>query len=126
MDERGCIVLRLQKALYGCIESVALWHDNLSATMSELGYEKNKHKGCVFNKRKDGIQCTVALHVDDLLITSVSVPLIDELCDVFCSTTFHKGCNLLREISERILKNKKVLRFADEVFVIYFTHAILA
>ena len=25
-DERGCIVVRLQKALYGCIESAALWH----------------------------------------------------------------------------------------------------
>ena len=80
-DERGCIVVRLQKALYGCIKSAALWHDNLSATMSELGYEKNKHEGCVFNKRKDGIQCTVALHVDDLLITSMSAPLIDELCE---------------------------------------------
>ena len=80
-DERGCIVVRLQKALYGCIESAALWHDNLSATMSELGYEKNKHEECEFNKRKDGIQCTVALHVDDLLITSVSAPLIDELCE---------------------------------------------
>jgi Reverse transcriptase (RNA-dependent DNA polymerase) len=38
-DERGCIVVRLQKALYGCIESAALWHDNLSGTIRELGYE---------------------------------------------------------------------------------------
>ena len=81
-DERGCIVVRLQKALYGCVESAALWHDNLSGTMKELGYEKNRHEGCVFNKRsKEGIQCTVALHVDDLLITSASGQLIDELCE---------------------------------------------
>ena len=80
-DERGCIVVRLQKALYGCIESAALWHDNQSETMRELGYEKNKHEECVFNRRtKEGTQCTVALHVDDLLITSASGQLIDELC----------------------------------------------
>jgi Reverse transcriptase (RNA-dependent DNA polymerase) len=72
-DERGCIVVRLQKALYGCIESAAPLHDNLSGTMRELGFEKNRHEGCVFNKRtKEGIQCTVALHVDDLLVTSAS------------------------------------------------------
>jgi hypothetical protein len=72
----------LQKALYGCIESAALWHDNLSETMRELGYVKNKHEGCVFNKRSDnGTQCTVALHVDDLFMTSVSTSMIDELCE---------------------------------------------
>jgi hypothetical protein len=50
--------------------------------MSELGYMKNRHEGCVFNKRtREGVQCTVALHVDDLLITSASADLIDELCE---------------------------------------------
>ena len=38
LDHRGSIVVRLQRALYGCVESAALWHDHLSATLGELGY----------------------------------------------------------------------------------------
>ena len=34
---------------------------------------------CVFNLDKDGVQCTVVLHVDDLLITCVEEPIIDEV-----------------------------------------------
>ena len=80
-DSRECIVMRLEKALYGCVESAALWHEHLSNTLSELGYGKNKHEWCVFNRTDEtGIQCTVALHVDDLLITSKSNKMIDALC----------------------------------------------
>ena len=44
LDQRGSIVVRLQRALYGCVESAALWHDHLSATLGELGYSRNKHE----------------------------------------------------------------------------------
>ena len=37
-DNRGCIVVRLDRALYGCVESAALWYENLSATLLTLGY----------------------------------------------------------------------------------------
>lgn len=70
-----------EKALFGCMESAALRHNNLSETIRGLGYVKNKYEGCVFDRRTDkGVQCTVALHVADLLITSVSTHMIDELC----------------------------------------------
>ena len=49
-DHRGCIVVRLEKALYGCVESAALWHEHLSDTLKGLGYTKNKHEWCVFNR----------------------------------------------------------------------------
>ena len=61
--------------------SAALWHDHLSATLGELGYSRNKHGWCVYNKVDiDGTQCTVAFHVDDLLITSESRSVIEALC----------------------------------------------
>ena len=81
-DNRGCVVVKLKKALYGCVESAALWHDNLSATLKEMGYTKNDHEWCVFNRRDNaGTQCTVAVHVDDLLITSKNEEMIDSVCD---------------------------------------------
>ena len=80
-DHRGCIVVRLEKALYGCVESAALWHEHLSDTLKGLGFSKNKHEWCVFNRSDSkGVQCTIALHVDDLLISSVSTEMIESLC----------------------------------------------
>lgn len=80
-DHRGSIVVRLEKALYGCVESAALWHEHLSGTLVELGYKKNKHEWCIFNRTSSsGVQCTIALHVDDLLVTSADGEMIELLC----------------------------------------------
>jgi Reverse transcriptase (RNA-dependent DNA polymerase) len=40
-DGKGCIVVLLNRALYGCVESAALWYKNLRDTMTGLGYERN-------------------------------------------------------------------------------------
>jgi Reverse transcriptase (RNA-dependent DNA polymerase) len=48
-DVKGCIVVRLDRALNGCVESAALWYENLRDTMTTLGYERNPHDICVFN-----------------------------------------------------------------------------
>ena len=37
-----------------------------------MGFEVNPYYQCVFNATIDDVQVTVAFHVDDLLITSVS------------------------------------------------------
>ena len=72
-DARGGVTVHLKKALYGCVESAGLWYENLRATMQELGYVRNIGDKCVFNRTgTDGHQCTAAVHVDDLLITSKS------------------------------------------------------
>ena len=81
-DPKGCITVVLDRALYGCVESAALWYENLRETMSTLGYERNRYEICVFNRRdKDGTQCTATVHVDDLFITSTSVDMIDHLTE---------------------------------------------
>jgi Reverse transcriptase (RNA-dependent DNA polymerase) len=81
-DAKGCIVVLLNRALYGCIESAALWYDNLRETMTSLGYNRNPHDICVFNRTSEaGVQCTATVHVDDLLFTSVDVSMIDNLSE---------------------------------------------
>ena len=82
MDDKGCIVVRLDKALYGCVESAALWYENLSESLNSARFMKNKYETCVNNKKnKSGIQCTVAVYVDDLIITCVGKDMILALCD---------------------------------------------
>ena len=33
IDDRGYVVVKLDKALYGCVESAALWYENLRASL---------------------------------------------------------------------------------------------
>ena len=79
-DNKGCVVVQLDKALYGCVESAALWYEHLRDSFMKLGYKPNPHDVCVFNRHNDaGTQCTVAVYVDDLLITSVCAEMIEHL-----------------------------------------------
>jgi hypothetical protein len=81
-DAKGCILVLLNRALYGCVESAALWYENLRDTMMSLGYERNPHDMCVFNKTSNsGKQFTAAVHVDDLLTASVDLGMIESLAE---------------------------------------------
>jgi hypothetical protein len=48
-DTKGCIIVQLDLALYGCVESAALWYENLRTTMTSLGYDTNSYDNRVFN-----------------------------------------------------------------------------
>ena len=81
MNDRGCVAVRLLKALYGCVESAKLWNDDIAKTLTDDGFVPNPQDPCVYNKgtAKDNDQITVVLYVDDLLVTCVSRKRIDEL-----------------------------------------------
>lgn len=79
-ERNGSITVLLKKALYGCVESASLWYDNLRVSLKGLGFVRNEADICVYNKvSREGVQCTVCVHVDDLLITSSSKKMIDDL-----------------------------------------------
>lgn len=75
----GRMLVKLDKALYGCIESARLFYDLLSNVLLSLGYEKNPYDQCIFNKTVNGNQCTIALHVDDLKVSCKDIKIIDQL-----------------------------------------------
>ena len=77
--EDGSLIVRLNKALYGCVQSARLWYNHLSGTLKSMGFECNPLDKCVFNKVVDGAQCTMCLHVDDLLITCESDAIIESV-----------------------------------------------
>ena len=70
LRHNGTILVQLQKALYGCIQSAVLWYEELSSTLEGLGYSRNPYDKCVFNKFSDGKTNTILVYVDDLLLTS--------------------------------------------------------
>lgn len=83
----GKCYLRLNKALYGCIQSSMLWYDKLRGALESGGFVVNPYDSCLFNNNANGTQVTVCFHVDDLLVTSKSKSLVDKTVD-FLKTKF--------------------------------------
>ena len=82
LDKKGQLSVRLLRALYGCIESSKLWFDTISEFLTEsLGYIKNPHDICVFNKwhEDEQLQSTIIIYVDDLMITCSSDVILDSI-----------------------------------------------
>jgi hypothetical protein len=99
----GSMIVKLAKALYGCIESARLWYREISTTLQSIGYTSNSKDICVFNKLVDGVQCTITLHVDDLMVTSVTEGLIDQVMNLLRSKYERAGAKL--EVKEGKLHN---------------------
>jgi len=75
----GEIIVKLNKALYGCVESAKLWYDTLAAKFISMGYEVNPFDRCVFQKEIDQGTITVCVYVDDIFATSESDSLLEDL-----------------------------------------------
>ena len=111
VDHKGCIVVRLDKALYGCVESAALWYENLKVGLSEMGYVPNAHDTCVFNKHNEhGVQCTIAVHVDDLMVTSIDGIMIEAV-----------ATGLIKRYGDITRKDGPVVNYLGMVFDLSFT-----
>jgi hypothetical protein len=77
----GKLYVKLKKSLYGCIQSAKAWYDEVSAALREFGFTPNGLDVCVFNQVVDGVQVTVTVHVDDMLITTKNQKLADDLVE---------------------------------------------
>lgn len=82
LESDGSLVVLLNKALYGCLESAKLWFDNLTATLRGMGFRANGKDPCVMNIVRNGHQVTVCIYVDDVLCTSVASEDIDWVASV--------------------------------------------
>ncbi len=93
VDDTGKMLVILDKALYGCIESAKLFYMHISTTLLNYGYAKNPYDICVFNKDVNGVQSTVTIHVDDLKISCTDrrgiSDLISELKRVYRKINVH-------------------------------------
>jgi hypothetical protein len=96
VEEQGTSVVELDKALYGCGEAATLWYADLSATLTRNNFIPNSYDPCDLNKvGRDGIQVTVAMHVDDLFVTSASDNNLETfenyMRGVYCEIKVNKG-----------------------------------
>jgi hypothetical protein len=91
----GDCVVKLNKALYGLVESALLWHKHITKTLNDLGFIQNPHDQCIYNLMRNGHQCTAAMHVDDLFISSCDKDnltyLHEGLCKAYGPMDIHHG-----------------------------------
>ena len=71
LDRKGEMIVKLKKALYGCVQAAKLWHDLLVSELKQLGYEQNPDEPCVLNRSVGGKQSTLIVHVDDIKAMSL-------------------------------------------------------
>ena len=77
----GTIVVKLRKALYGCIESAVLWYKELSSTLGSLGFTKNPYDECSFVREINGRIDSILVYVDDLMISSKDQSVLTSIAD---------------------------------------------
>ena len=91
----GDCIVKLNKALYGLVESALLWHKHITKTLNDLGFIQNPHDQCIYNLMRNGHQCTAAMHVDDLFISSCDKDnltyLHEGLCKAYGPMDIHHG-----------------------------------
>ena len=91
LDQKGCLVVVLKKALYGCVFSARQWYLLVVEQLTALGYTANPYDKCVFNKGTT----TIFVHVDDFFITCKGSGTMDEVLAAletkFPGINIHRG-----------------------------------
>jgi len=64
----GCCVVKIERALYGLIESAKLWYEEFTGFLKGLGFIPNPYDPCVLNLNYKGERCTLVLYVDDCFV----------------------------------------------------------
>ncbi len=92
------MIFKLNKAIYGLIESAMLWYEHLKETLLSLGYTcLDADRGVFVRKTKHG-RSTLCIHVDDILASSshpsLERNLLEGLRRVYKEITLHEGNHL--------------------------------
>eukprot|EP01031_Cornospumella_fuschlensis_P043842 gene43842-53611_t len=79
-DTKGRVLVKLDKALFGSLESEKLCFAHLSNTLLSLGFVASPQDPCVLNKRTTGgLWLTVAMHLNELKASCADMAALDEL-----------------------------------------------
>jgi hypothetical protein len=70
VTKNGTCLVKLRKALYGCVQSARLWYDTIIRDLKRLGFIVNESDPCLLNRGSGDKQMTIIVYVDDLFMTS--------------------------------------------------------
>ena len=89
------VLVKVLKAQYGCVESGRLWYEHIAKALTEQGFNINPFDKCIFQRKTGDSWTYITLYVDDLMIASDEVNLVDEviskLTEKYKDLTVHRG-----------------------------------
>ena len=71
----GC---RLKRSIYGLKQASRQWYLKFDATIKKFGFQENVEDNCIYAKFKSGKYIFLVLYVDDILLASSDVSLLQE------------------------------------------------
>ena len=72
------VVWKLNKALYGLKQASREWYKKLSTEIKSIGFRRSSVDHCVFYKNQDNDLLIIAVYVDDMMILSNKLNLVNE------------------------------------------------
>ena len=95
INSDGTLIVELDRALYGCIESALLWFQELSGFLTKTGFVPNPYDPCVMNRKSKAGLATLGIYVDDILLTcsnpTLASTIIQELEDEYKQLKVTRG-----------------------------------
>ena len=79
LEENPQIVCKLKKSLYGLKQSPRQWNKKINQFFCEFGFIQNSFDPCVYYLCRENAEMIVGVYVDDLVIASSNLPLMNEL-----------------------------------------------
>jgi hypothetical protein len=119
-ESNGKLLVRLDRALYGCVQSAKLWYDMLTNVLREAGFVANPTDPCVLNAIRNGKQITLVVYVDDIMILTEDDDNIEwvykTLCKEFDDVKIERG-NDLSYLGMHIVIKDGVVEMSMEAFI---------
>ena len=78
-NERGLLVMKLGKSLYGLAQSPGNWFHTIDPVLISIGFVPLKSDTCVYIYNHDGVIIILTLYVDDLLVIGGDIQLIEKI-----------------------------------------------
>lgn len=72
-------VCKLMKSLYGLKQAARSWNAKLHQELIRQGFERCKSDPCLYRKCSHGSWCYVLVYVDDLIVASKSIQMLEEV-----------------------------------------------
>jgi hypothetical protein len=73
----GTMIVRVDRAMYGLIQSPKLWYKELISHLMNHGFKVCKSDECILFKQHHGKNILLILYVDDILILSSEISLCE-------------------------------------------------
>ena len=75
--QRPNMVCKLQKSIYGLKQSARCWNLSIDRFLKASGYTQSDADPCIYSKLKDSSLMIIALYVDDILLASNDLNLLE-------------------------------------------------